>query len=280
MKALVAHGGAGPSKKVVELRDEISSIANKGYEEEDAVDAVEKVITLLEKHPAFNAGMGSKLQLDGKPRPEAGIMKDDLDMGSVIGLDGISNPISVARLIMEESDNNIISSPFSTQFALSHGFEKKDLVVDERLESWLEMRDEIENRDYLERIREMKNIDGGTVGCVAIDDYGNMCAGTSTGGRNNQIEGRVGDSPLVGCGFYCDENVAVSTTGVGEDIMSSQLAMRVSTNYDSDLKEALRKSINYLSNHTEGFAGIAAVSKNSEAAIEYNAEDMIYEIIK
>lgn len=278
MKSLIAHAGCSNNKIKENIKD-ISDIAQMGKEEDNAVDAVEKVVNLLENDERYNAGIGSKLQMDGSPRPESGIMRDNLEFGCISGLDSIKNPVSVARKVMEESNNNFIAGPQATQFALMMGFEKEDLYTEDRINEWMDIRRELDSRKYINRTKEINNIGSGTVGCVALDDDGRLCSATSTGGRKYQVEGRVGDTPIIGCGFYCNNEVAVSTTGHGESIMKSQLSMRISENYSGDLNKAIQKSLDYLERKTEGFAGAIAVDSNGDTVVNYNGEDMIFSIV-
>lgn len=280
MKSIIAHGGAGKSTGFKEERiDYLKEIVNNVKESEDSVDTVVNVVNKLENNPYFNAGYGSKLQLDGTPRPEAGLMKDNLSFGSVLGLDGIKNPVSVARTIMENCNNNIISAPFSTYFALQNGFKREDLRTEERISEWIEMRRELSSMKYSEIFKELREIDrgSGTVGCVGLDENNNLCAATSTGGRMYQVEGRIGDSPIPGCGFYCDDNIAISATGVGEAIMSTQLAKEVAVRHEKNtLPESVDNALYYLKKKTSGYAGIIAVNSEGESYANSNAPRMDY----
>lgn len=279
---LAVHGGASREWREP-VQAELDAIAADGYERlaagEPAVDVVEAVTTDLERTPAFNAGVGSKLQLDGVPRPEAGVMTGDGSVGSIIGLEGIATPTAVARTVMEESNNSVIAAPYATQFALEHGFTRADLGTAARVADWTDLRAEFDERDMAarrERLRELDDdTDGGTVGCVARDAEGRFCAATSTGGRQYQEPGRVGDSPLPGCGFYCDDTVAVSTTGTGEAIMQVQLAARVARNTeDRETAAAAEAALSTLSERTDGIAGVVAVSAAGDAVAEHSSPEL------
>lgn len=284
---VAVHGGASSkNQNSEELRDFIEEVAkdakNKLDEGGKAVDVVENSVRQLESHGGLNAGYGSKLQLDGVPRPEAGIMKGDLSMGVAIGLENVNYPISVARVIMDKISNNIVSSNFSNQIAQKEGIKMSSLVTHRRARDWWNLKKNMNDSDIYEQIKSIGEHDpfssGGTVGCVVVDEQGNLCAGTSTGGRVYQSPGRVGDSPLVGCGFYCDEKLAISTTGVGEAIMKSQLARRVREEYskDNSLNKSVSNSLEYLRSNTEGNAGLIAVERGGESVADYNSEDMLY----
>lgn len=285
---VAVHGGASSKKQdSKELNDFVENVATTAKQKlskgKSAVDVVEESIRKLESKPGLNAGYGSKLQLDGIPRPEAGIMKDDLSMGVAIGLENVKYPISVSRVIMDEFSNNIISSNFANKIALKEDIKHCSLVTNKRARDWMNLKDKMNDLDIYEQAQSIGDYDpfssGGTVGCVAVDQNGNLCAGTSTGGRLYQAPGRVGDSPIVGCGFYCNENIAVSTTGVGEAIMKSQLAKRVHDEYtNSNIKKSASKALDYLDSNTDGNAGLIAVDKEGEFVGDYSSEDMIYSI--
>lgn len=287
---VAVHGGASPKKQNSrELNKFVEEVAKDAKQKLDdgvkAVDVVERSVRQLESHGGLNAGYGSKLQLDGVPRPEAGIMKDDLSMGVAIGLENVNYPISVARVIMEKISNNIVSSNFSNKIALKENMKMSSLVTHQRARDWWNLKNKMNEPDIYQQIKSIGEHDpfssGGTVGCVVVDKQGNLCAGTSTGGRVYQAPGRVGDSPLVGCGFYCDENLAISTTGVGEAIMKSQLAGRVRQEYskENSLSESVSNSLEYLKSHTDGKAGLITVERNGKSVADYNTEDMLYCIL-
>jgi len=284
---IAVHGEASSSELDNVLQEKIQDLTRKGYKklegEETSVDVVEYIVNELELDPCFNAGKGAKLDLDGIPRTEAGIMTHDMDMGAVIGLECIARTVSVARKIMTESNNIMIGGPNATKFALEYGFKKEDLRTEKSIEILNNVKSKIDSEDYKSQVKQLKEIDpkeGGTVGCVALDKDGKLASATSTGGRNYQLPGRIGDSPLVGCGFYCNDSVAVSTTGVGESIMKIQLARNVSIRYDEigDLDIAVQKCLDELECKTEGKAGIIAVGKDGQVSHGYNTKSMYSQI--
>lgn len=285
---VAVHGGASSKKKDrSELTDFLDKVANSAKKDLEngvkAVDVVEESIRELESNSALNAGYGAKLQLDGVPRPEAGIMKDDLSMGVAIGLENVKYPISVSRKIMEKMSNNIISSNYSNEIASNENIEQRSLVTHRRAREWWHLRNKMGDSDMYEKVQSLDKYDTsnsrGTVGCVVIDKDENLCAGTSTGGRLYQSPGRIGDTPIVGSGFYCDKEVAVSTTGVGEAIMKTQLARRVREEYNTcNLNESASNALDHLKSHTEGDAGLIAIDSDGEYVADYNSEDMIYSV--
>lgn len=284
MKPTIAvHGGASSSELNNKMQDRIEELTEKGYKmlkgSETSLNVVECIVNELESDPRFNAGNGAKLDLDGIPRTEAGIMKHNMDMGAVIGLEGIPHTVSVARKIMEESNNTMIGGENATEFALEYDFNKEDLRTNKSIERWNNIKSKVDSEDYKERVKQLNDIDpkeGGTVGCVAIDKQGKLTSATSTGGRDYQLPGRIGDSPLVGCGFYCSDSIAVSTTGVGESIMKIPLARTVAVEYNriGNLNKSVKKCLNELEEKTEGKAGIIAVTEKREVYHDYNTKSM------
>lgn len=280
---IAVHGGASNTDMNDEMQEKIEKLTEEGYElledGEMSVDVVEHIANELESDPRFNAGRGAKLDLDGVPRTEAGIMKHNMDMGAVIGLEKIKNATSVARTIMNESNNSMIGGSQGTKFALEYGFEQEDLKTDKSISIWNDVRSQIESISYTDQVSELKEIDpkeGGTIGCVALDKNGKLASATSTGGRAYQLPGRIGDTPLVGCGFYCNDKVAVSTTGVGEAIMKIQLARDVFVEYEKtgDIEDAVQRSLDKLDKNTDGKAGIIAVTSNRDVTYGYNTNTM------
>lgn len=181
--------------------------------------AVEGVIGLLEQSGLFNAGLGSKRQLDGVQRMDASIMEGRrLRAGAVASLEGIAHPITAARLVMEETDHVLLVGPFATAFATHFKLERNRAKKKPRRSTYERL---------LAGIVKKKGRHG-TVGAVALDRTGNVAAGASTGGIDSMLPGRVGDTPLIGCGVYADNNCgAVSMTGMGEGIIRLVMAKSI-----------------------------------------------------
>jgi len=171
-----------------------------------SLDAVEQVIRFFENDTLFNAGKGAVFTSIGTHELDASIMNGiDLSTGAVAGVKIIKNPISLARLVMEKTPHVL----FAGEGADNLGIEFEVEIVDntyfdvyKRYQQW--------------KLKQQESIKG-TVGCVAIDSFGNIAAGTSTGGLTGKWPGRVGDSPLINAGTYADNNTCgVSGTGQGE----------------------------------------------------------------
>ncbi|HEY6844160.1 MAG TPA: isoaspartyl peptidase/L-asparaginase, partial [Thermoanaerobaculia bacterium] len=163
-----------------------------------SLDAVEATIRVLEDSPLFNAGRGSVFTDDGKTQMDAAIMDGKtLKAGAVALVSNIRNPISAARAVMERTPHVMLAGRGAELFAESTGVETAGASYFHTDRRW---------REHL-----------GTVGAVALDRDGNLAAGTSTGGTTNKLDGRIGDSPIIGAGTYAsNDSVAVSCTGLGE----------------------------------------------------------------
>ena len=212
--SLIVHGGAGPIKddSVTARLAGCEVAARAGWrilaQGGSALDAVEAAVVVLEDDPLFNAGTGSTLNSLGKVETDAAIMASEgLRAGSVAALSGIKNPIRLARRVMEDGRHVMLAGAGARLFARQIGFPEcapESLVVEREKQRW-----------------ESKH---GTVGCVAYDASGKLAVATSTGGIFDKLPGRVGDSPLIGCGAYADADGAASCTGYGEAIIRLVLA--------------------------------------------------------
>lgn len=285
---VVVHAGAGSYDNTEEtqqsIQDDLDRITTTVRDrlsngEITAVDAVEHAVNEMEENPEYNAGYGSKLQLDGVPRPEASLMDSDGNIGCVTGLEGIEHAISVARDVKEHLPNCFIGNGFATEFAIRRGYTKKNLVTDERRVEWESLYEDLGGVGLYEKIQNLDTItDSGTVGCVVLDTDGNLCAGTSTGGRLYQFQGRIGDSPLIGAGTYCNEDIAVSCTGVGESILRVQLAKMCQVHHSAGqtLEDSVATALAEIPD--EHYAGVISLTRDGEVSCQHNAETMRYSV--
>ena len=184
-----------------------------------AVLAVESTIGFLEQSGLFNAGRGSKCQLDGVQRMDASLMDGaTLRAGAVASIEGFVHPITVARLVMEETNHVLLVGSWAGRFARHFKLERQRTLRPSRRISY----ERILSQRQASRDRH------GTVGAVALDRWGNVAAGASTGGIDSMLPGRVGDTPLIGCGIYADNRSgAVSMTGLGEGIIRLAVARTI-----------------------------------------------------
>jgi len=216
--SLIVHGGAGadPTDGPDELRNGIQAAIDAGWRVlargASALDAVEAAVRALEDHPRFNAGCGSVLTTAGTVEMDASIMEGDgLRNGAVACVAQVRNPVSLARRILDDGRHSFFVGAGAIEQARALGIplcEPGELVTERQR-------------------RRLETIQAGTVGAVAIDRRGTIAAATSTGGRAGQLPGRVGDTPLIGCGTYADSTIGgVSCTGDGEAAIRVVLARR------------------------------------------------------
>ena len=224
---LIIHGGAGStveSKGGLEpVRQSLDAVINVLYpmllNGERAIATVVKGCELLENDPRFNAGTGSVLQSDGQIRMSASIMDGDRQSFSgVINTARVKNPIYLAQAL-QASDDRVLSDLGSAELIRELGVPVYNPLTDQRLQEWLEER-------KTNFSRKMADVAMGTIGVVALDQYGKLCAGTSTGGRGFERIGRVSDSAMPAAN-YATAIAAVSCTGVGEDIIDECLAVKI-----------------------------------------------------
>ena len=252
-----------------------------------AVSVVEAAICLLEDSGLFNAGRGANHQLDGVRRMDASIMDGHrLRAGAVASIEGIVHPIAAARLVMEKTAHVLIvgsaASRFARHFALERLSRAKrapaprayELTPRAGLSRTLRLHQELMRTGHV-RARAMGKE---TVGAVALDLAGTVAAGASTGGVDVMLPGRVGDTPLIGCGVYADnESGAVSMTGLGESIIRVAVAKEI-----SDLlacgwspvvsaNRVLRKVVE----RVRGAAGVLVLSPDGRFAIRHSTPHMV-----
>ena len=227
--SLIIHGGAWniPDEAVEDCRAGIRRALEAGWKilscGGTATDAVESSIVILEDDPAFDAGFGAHLNTEGRVQLDAIIMDGKtLKAGSVAAVERIRNPIRLARQIMEHSEHMMLVAAGAEKFAAEHGIAlcaPEDLILERERVAWGRCLEDSHAAEH------HVGHESGTVGAVALDQHGHLVAGTSTGGTCCKLPGRVGDSPLIGCGCYADaEAGGVSCTGHGEGIMKIVMA--------------------------------------------------------
>src|SRR5581483_105368 len=229
--SLIVHGGAWniPDEAVAACRSGCQRALDRGWailkQGGRAIDAVEASIMVLEDDPVFDAGTGAHLNRDGHIELDAIMMDGDtLRAGSVAAVHGLKNPILLARRVLERSPHMMLVGPGAEQFAREEGLafcDESEMIVDRERAVWRTFRETGHDPDWVPHDAIAK----GTVGAVARDVHGSLIAATSTGGTLGKHPGRVGDSPLIGCGCYADTTAGgVSTTGEGEAIMRIVMA--------------------------------------------------------
>lgn len=244
-----------------------------------AIEAVLKATVLLEDSPLFNAGKGSVFTAEGTHEMDAALMEGEkLRAGAVTLLQGIRNPILVAREVMENSEHVLLAGAGALKFAEKCGFtiEADDYFFDDhRFQQWQEIKDT--EKFQLDHSPD-KNSKFGTVGAVACDSSGNLAAATSTGGMTNKRYGRIGDSPIIGAGTYANNNTcAVSCTGNGEYFMRNVTAYEMSALMEFkglSLKEAGDEVIHNRLLKLKGEGGLIAVDRSGKVTMPFNSEGM------
>ncbi|MGH7168062.1 MAG: isoaspartyl peptidase/L-asparaginase family protein, partial [Nitrospiraceae bacterium] len=248
-----------------------------------SVDAVEKTIRVLESSGLFNAGIGSRLQLDRVRRMDASIMEGrTLRAGAVAAIERIRHPISAARLVMEETEHVLLVGEPATRFARYFKLELDRQPVPGRV-SFKPVRGQHasgptqKTRNLYRAMRVRRTAGLETVGAVAMDRSGTVASGASTGGIALMLPGRVGDTPLIGCGVYADNGGgAVSMTGVGEGIIRVAVAKEIVDRLAAGAGPALatRLVLKKLVTRIRGAAGAIVLAPDGRFAIRHTTPRM------
>jgi beta-aspartyl-peptidase (threonine type) len=245
-----------------------------------ALDAVEESVVIMEDDETFDAGRGSFLNRDGKVQLDALIMDGaTLRAGGVGCVERLRNPVRAARKILSESPHVYFVGQGAEQFAAEHGIplcNNEDLVIPREVERLREYQAEAarHGNDLF-----APTISHDTVGAIALDRNGNIAAATSTGGTLNKAPGRLGDSSLIGCGCYANnESAAVSTTGWGEPIMKLVLAKWTADRISAgNLPEwSAQEAMNYLKQRLNGHGGIIVLNPEGHIGIAHNTPRMAW----
>jgi beta-aspartyl-peptidase (threonine type) len=295
--AFAIHGGAG----VIE-RHEMSAAEEKAYRaaleealaagynalknHRSGLDAVEAAIKILEDSPLFNAGRGAVFTNAGTNELDASIMDGKtLKAGAVSTLKHIKNPISLARLVMEQSPHVMMVGDGAETFAKQHGVKlvpQEYFYTEKRWKDWQRVKREEEDEQarpqrHRQHAARAAGNHLGTVGAVALDEAGNLAAGTSTGGLTNKKFGRVGDSPIIGAGTYANnQTCAVSATGDGEYFIRAVVAHDISAMLEYknvSLNQAALAVIEKVGK-LGGTGGVIVMDKTGRIAMPFNTEGM------
>ena len=289
---IVIHGGAGTILKenmTLELEEKYKNALKEavviGYEILNdggtSQKAVEKTINYLEDSPLFNAGKGAVLNFDGEVELDASFMEGkNLNAGAISGSKKIKNPISTAIKVMNSSSHVMLSGKGADDFAVEHNMEtvEQNYFKTERRINSLEKIKNIENN----KVSNLSNSDYrvqklGTVGCVALDKFGNLSAGTSTGGMTNKKWNRIGDAPIIGGGTYANnKSCAVSSTGWGEYFIRGVVAYDIAAlmEYKNlSIRKAAKTVIEKISK-MGGDGGVIAIDNQGNIAMEMNTSGM------
>jgi beta-aspartyl-peptidase (threonine type) len=296
--ALIVHGGAWdiPDEAVEACKSGCQRALGAGWtllaSGGCALDAVEAAIMVLEDDPVFDAGYGSHLNLDGRVECDAIVMNGGtLRSGAAATLQRVKNPIQLARKILESCPHMMLVAEGAERFAKEHGIklcQPEELVSEAEQEAWMKCKADKHAAEH------HRGHEQGTVGAVAIDRDGRLFAGTSTGGTCCKLPGRIGDSPLIGCGCYADSEAGgVSCTGYGEAIMKIVMAKTAvdllrsrATCVDPtaaadvcDLSSAglaAREVVHLLGKRTHATGGLILLDRHGNLGFAFNTPRMAY----
>ncbi len=280
--AIIVHGGAWDIPPALHADHEAGcrAAARAGWEVlargGSALDAVEVAVRVMEDDPVFDAGYGSHLNADGLVELDAGMMDGrTLMAGAVAAVKRVANPISLARRVLHDSPHVFLVGEGAERFASAVGLplcDPADLVVERERLLWEERRN---------TQQEGRSAFGGsdTVGAVAMDADGNLAVGNSTGGTFFKHPGRVGDTPIIGCGLYADNTLgAAACTGWGEQIMKTVLAK---TTVDQiallgNASTAANVAIAYFRHRVGGLGGVICISPDGQVGLAHSTPYLAY----
>lgn len=235
------------------------------------VDAAVAAVRVLEDDPAFNAGRGACMNQDGRFELDAAIMRShDLRSGAVAGVRDVRDPILLARLVLEQTRHCLLVGEGAEALGRAHGvgsFGRDEVWTAKAEAAWRAVNEGRAGADNR----------ADTVGAVALDRHGHLCAAGSTGGILHKLPGRVGDTPLIGSGFYADGVLgACCTTGVGEAIMTNLLAIEALQRAgEHDPGITLQRMCEAISSRWQGAAiGMILVRPDGVAAVAHASEHM------
>ena len=291
---IAIHGGAGTilrtnmtneieQKYKMALNESILAGENILLNSGLAIDAVEAAIRSLENNPLFNAGRGSVFSHEGEHEMDASIMNGkDLMAGAVAGVKNVKNPITLAKSVMQHSNHVFMAGHGAEVFAKQLNIEmapneyffeqmRYDQLIQAKASDTIHL-------DHVDNKFENGEKKFGTVGAVALDVFGNISAGTSTGGMTNKKHGRVGDTPIIGAGTYANnQTCAVSCTGHGEFFIRSVVAYDISCLIEYkgfSLKEACNLVVKDKLVKIGGEGGLIALDARGNIELCFNSEGM------
>ena len=295
--ALIVHGGAW------DIPDEAMEACKSGchralaagwsilHRGGSALDAVEAAIMVLEDDPVFDAGYGAHLNFDGRVECDAIVMNGaTLRAGAAATLQRIKNPIQLARKILEHCPHIMLVAEGAERFAKAQGIQlckPEELVSEAEWTAWQKCKEDTHAAEH------HRGHEQGTVGAVVIDANGSLFAATSTGGTCCKLPGRVGDSPLIGCGCYADSEAGgVSCTGYGEAIMKVVLAKTAvdllrqraicvdppvaPSGHTSTADLAAREAVHLFAKRTHATGGLILLDRHGNPGFAFNTPRMAY----
>lgn len=287
--SLIVHGGAWdiPNSVVPACKSGCERALTAGWgilqAGGSALDAIEAAVVILEDDPVFDAGYGSHLNLDGRVECDAIVMDGaSLRAGAVATLQHVRNPVRLARKVLENCPHMMLVAEGAERFAHEQGIKlcaPEDLITDAEREAWSKCKIDKHAAAF------HRGHEQGTVGAVALDRDGRLVAATSTGGTCCKLPGRVGDSPLIGCGCYADSEAgAVSCTGYGEAIMKIVMAKTAADILRSAPQApetdaamaAARQAVQILASRTHATGGLILLDREGNPGWAFNTPRMAY----
>ncbi|KZC10525.1 L-asparaginase, partial [Dufourea novaeangliae] len=291
---IIVHGGAGnfSDEIIMEKMTGCKKAAFNGYKKlingENSVDAVEAALWWLECDEFYNCSYGSVLNEIGKVQMDASLM-DGLSFkcGSVAAVSDIEHPITLAKYVLHNFPNTIFVGDGAKNLAKYAGLNwiSEGNMVAPLASMALSTANEEESETHVDNLsllgRDMLTNSFGTVGCVAYDGH-SIAAGTTTGGLNKKLVGRVGDTPLLGCGTYATRNIGCSLTGHGESIIKLGLARTIVEDIENGFtgEEALYKHLSSMLNKYEKPGGAIVLQSNGHWATYFTSDKMPYAVIE
>jgi isoaspartyl peptidase/L-asparaginase-like protein (Ntn-hydrolase superfamily) len=250
--SIICHGGAGhtasdqPGVDVATQRG--WQILNAGG---SALEAVVEAVVIMEDDPVLNAGTGGRYRDDGSLQLDAAVATSDGKLGLIMAIENTPNPVRVAADLLSE-DFHILAGRGARQFADLKGHRKASVVGSKSPGAT------------------------DTVGAVARDNDGNLAVASSTGGCSGRPLGRVGDTPMWGSGLWCDQNIAIAATGIGEDIIKQLLCSKVAVHHHSGtgINNSLSWGIDLFDKNIE--IGLIAMTKDSQATATNSVMPVCY----
>jgi beta-aspartyl-peptidase (threonine type) len=292
---IITHGGAGtwqPERQKPGITG-VKTAAKTGYDllksGGTALDAVEAAVRSMEDNPVFNAGLGSTLTIDKRIEMEASIMDGKTLMAGATGLlTDIKNPVTLARITMENTDYVFVVGKGAEKLAQTFKLPRRNPMTELRLRYWKEQKQKLKT-DKLETLPKLKKLltanpnlfETDTVGAVALDKHGNTAAATSTGGYSLKLPGRIGDSPLIGAGNYADNQAgACSATGIGEVAIRLVLAKHVCDQMHNrkTAQKAVENAIKLVNQrlHIKNSMGLIAVDTKGRIGAAHNTQNLCW----
>lgn len=291
---IIVHGGAWaiPQDQTSATKAGVIRAAKAAYKilksSGSAISAVETAVRVLESDTVFDAGVGSCLNEAGEVEMDAIIMSDGpisgIQLGAVAALSCTKNPVSVARAVAERTPHCLLVGEGANAFAKTILPEEEvvmntqELVTKAGREEWERF------SQFPGVVKELFNASEGmghdTVGAVAIDAMGSVACATSTGGITCKKVGRVGDSPIVGSGLFCQKDVGgCSSTGHGESIMKVTLArtaMALMEFKNMHVQQAVDEALQRMWEQTHGCGGLIMMNMTGDLGWGFTTERMAW----